>query len=313
MTSGLYLYCLKETGETRSPIEAAGVDGKGEIFMVAVGGVDAVVSRVDTDDFGAMQAKAREDIHWIKEKALAHEIVVEEAMGLSSAIARRRTSCADANAGTSLGLSRRDHTAHGTADGYRIWQSGLMPVIPVKFGVIFNDAKRIEEVIDKQIAAIKAAFDRIRGKQEWSIKLFLKDNQDFKDRVREQSEPLRRKSKELAALPAGKAYFMEAEFNEELERECSRLLDEEAAKLFDALKPFAAEVTRVKILDDKLTGRNDRMVFNSACLVEDGHLLKLEHAIAIMRDKLAEAGLLLEMSGPWPAYHFAEFTNERHL
>lgn len=295
----LYLYCLREPSRcgrdkagTAPEISGTypavggikshgvkGVNGKDGVTIRAFDGIEAIVSEVNLDDFGEMQKKAQEDIHWIKEKALAHEMVVEEAMGLSR--------------------SERDKMINN-----------LSSVIPVKFGVIFNNEERLAKVISEQSAAIKSAFDRIRAKQEWSVKLFLKDNQKIKDQVREQSEQLSEKSKTLAALPAGMAYFMEEEFNEELERECSRRLDEEAMKTFEELKPFAAEAALVKILDSKLTGRSERMVLNSAYLVANNHLPEFEKAVAIMREKLAGSGFLLEQGGPWPPYHFTEFTND---
>jgi hypothetical protein len=176
--------------------------------------------------------------------------------------------------------------------------------------VIFNNEERLAKVISEQSAAIRAAFDRIRAKQEWSVKLFLKDNQKIKDQVMEQSELFREKSKTLAALPAGMAYFMEEEFNEELERECSRRLDEEAMNAFEELKPFAAEATLVKILDSKLTGRSERMILNSAYLVANNHLPEFKNAVAKLREKLAPGGFLVEQSGPWPPYHFTEFAHE---
>jgi len=272
----LYLYCLREPVGTPlgtcHEIKSQGVNGKEGVIIRTFDGIEAVVSEVNTDNFEEMQKKAQEDIHWIREKALAHEMVVEEAMGKKN--------------------------------------NGSAPVIPVKFGVIFNNDERLVKVIGEQTAAIKAAFNRIRAKQEWSVKLFLKDNQKFKDQVREQSEQLSEKSNTLAALPAGMAYFMEEEFNGELERECSRMLDEEAMETFEELKPFAAEATLVKILDSKLTGRSERMILNSAYLVANIHLPEFEKDVSKMREKLAERGFLVEESGPWPAYHFTEFTND---
>lgn len=253
-------------------IKSPGVNGKDGVFIRDFDGIEAVISDVNLDDFGEMQKKAQEDIHWIKEKALAHEMVVEDAMGKSA--------------------------------------NNTVPVIPVKFGVIFNNEERLVKVISEQSAAIKSAFTRVRAKQEWSVKLFLEDNQKFKDLVREQNELLREKSKALAALPAGMAYFMEEEFNEEFERECSRRLDEEAMKTFEELKPFAVEAALVKILDSKLTGRSERMVLNSAYLVADSHLPEFENAVVKMSEKFAMRGFLVEQSGPWPAYHFTEFAHE---
>lgn len=286
MATGLYLYCLREPAGTlpetcpaSSGIKATAVDGKGRVTVRVLEGVEAIVSDLSLDDFGEMQKKAQEDIHWIREKAVAHERVVEEAMGKSR--------------------SERDKSANSS-----------VPVIPIKFGVIFNTDRRLAEVISGQRAAIRATFDRIRGKQEWSVKLFLKDAQEFKDQVKEQSNKMRRKSKEVAALPAGMAYFMEQELNEELERECSRRLDEEAMQTFEALKPFAAEAALVKLLDSKLTGRSERMVLNAACLVALNQVSEFADAIGKLRGGLEQRGFLLEESGPWPPYHFTEFAHD---
>lgn len=279
MATGLYLYCLREamatppeTSPAAGKIKAVAVDGHSRVFVRVFKGVEAVVSSLSLDDFGEMQKKAREDVHWIKEKALAHERVVEEAM---------------------------DKPAHSAA-----------PVIPVKFGVILNTDERLVDALDQQGTAIRIAFDRIRGKQEWSLKLFLKDAQKFKDQAREQNDTMRQKSKALAALPAGMAYFMEEELNEELERECSRKLDEEGLRTFEQFKPFVAESAQVKLLDGKLTGRRERMVLNSAHLVSNIHLPQFDRAVSEMRGKLAPRGFLLEQSGPWPAYHFTEFAHD---
>jgi hypothetical protein len=293
VATGLYLYCLREAAATPSEInpatsgiKEAAVDGKGRVTVRAFEGVEAIVSNLSLDDFGEMQKKAQEDIHWITERAVAHEMVVEEAMGRSREALEKFH-------------YERDKPANSS-----------VPVIPIKFGVIFNTDRRLAEVISGQRAAIRATFDRIRGKQEWSVKLFLKDNQNFKNQVKQQSNKLREKSKELAALPAGMAYFMEEEFNEELERECSWRLEEEGLRTFDQLKPFAAEAAQVKLLDSKLTGRSERMVLNAAYLVALDHLPKFGNAVATLRENLASAGFLLEQSGPWPAYHFTEFAHD---
>lgn len=261
----LYLYCLKEAGAVIPPIKAPGVNGQGGVFIRAFDGIAAVVSAGQPGDFEAMQKKAQDDICWIKEKALAHEMVVEEAMGKS------------------------------------------VPVIPVKFGVIFNTEARLAETLQGQKTEIRSAFDRIRGKQEWSVKLFLADPEKFKAQVREQDENFQAQSRQLAGLPAGQAYFMETELNAELERECARRLNAAAGQVFAELETLAAAAVKVKLLDGKLTGRRERMLLNAACLVAFSRLPEFRKMAAQLRARLAPGGFLLEERGPWPAYHFTEF------
>jgi len=275
----LYLYCLREPADCASAgtcsapgvIKAPAING-GRVFCRLFDGIEAVAGEVDGDFLDEMRGKAGEDVSWIKEKALAHELVVEEAMGLSGP-----------------------------------GQDKTIPVIPVKFGVLFNSADRLAEVLRREEKAIKAVFNRIRGRQEWGVKLFLGDKRTFAERIRMESEDLSAKHKALAALPAGRAYFMEEEFNEELERACSRRLDEEALKIFGQLASLAEEAAPAKILDGKLTGRNERMVLNAAFLVSLGRLGRFKDAVADLGAQLLPEGFLVERGGPWPAYHFTEF------
>ena len=273
MSSGLYLYCLSEPLGPPRPLKAGAVDGKGQVLVRSVAGISAVVSDLSLDDFGDMQKKARDDVLWIKQKALAHEKVVEEAMG-------------------------------GPANN-------PAPVIPMKFGVVFNTGQRLAETLCRQGKSIRAAFDRVRGKQEWSVKLFLKNAQQFKQQVREQSGGLRQKTTRLAALPAGMAYFMEQELEEELQNECSRRWDQEARRAYEQLTPLAAEAARVKLLDGKLTGRGEPMVLNSAFLVASDRLPAFADAVDKLRARLGRKGFLLEQGGPWPPYNFTEFAHVR--
>lgn len=314
MSHGLYLYCLREpTGSSSetchalSVIKSPGVNGRGGVFIRVFNGIEAVLGEVNPDDFGEMQKKAQGDIQWIKEKALAHEAVVEEAMGLS--INSMDKNSKDAAGPEARALPMID-SGKGRATASPPCRPDLIPVIPVKFGVIFKTEQRLAEVINSQCAAVKSAFDRIRGKQEWGVKIFLKDAGKFRELARMENDNLREKSKKIAELPAGRAYFMETEFNEELERECSRRLDKEAQQAYEQLKSYAAVAVMVKLLGRELTGREERMVLNSAYLIADIHLPEFTNAAAKLREKLGLEGFLVEQSGPWPAYHFTEFAHE---
>ena len=79
---GLYLYCVRKKPKTLRPFRAGGIEGKRGIFTIVHGDLEAVVSRVSLVKFTSVEIrkKAREDLDWIREKALIHEDVIEEAM-----------------------------------------------------------------------------------------------------------------------------------------------------------------------------------------------------------------------------------------
>jgi predicted ATPase len=123
------------------------------------------------EEFGSedILKKAKEDLSWIKEKALAHEKVIEQAMR----------------------------------------QNGnVLSVIPMKFGTIFKDEKGLEEVLDKDYFKIEKNLERIRGKQEWSVKVYLMDREKFGQAVKEKNESIKEKEEEMASLPEGMAAIL---------------------------------------------------------------------------------------------------------
>ena len=143
----LYLYCLRENPEGTSTISAKGIDGMGEVFIIPYQKLEAIASN-SSEGFASeeIQKKAQEDVNWIREKALAHEVVIEEAMSKGN---------------KALGL------------------------IPMRFGTIFKDRMSLENALNRDYPMIREVLERIHGKQEWSAKVYLKSKELFEQRIKE--------------------------------------------------------------------------------------------------------------------------------
>ena len=150
---GLYLYCVRKKTAVPSPFRAGGIEGKKEIFTITHGELEAVVSMVSLLKFtsGEIRKKAREDLDWIREKAIIHEHVIEEAM-------------------------------RGT--------DGLVQVIPMRFGIIFNDEAGLKETLDRTHAEMTGLLNKIQGKQEWNVKIYLMDEERLELTVKENNEEI---------------------------------------------------------------------------------------------------------------------------
>jgi len=268
--NGLYLYCLREESGGSPAISAKGIDGKGEIFIFPYRELEAVISSVSLDEFGSeeMQRKAREDLNWIKEKGVAHERVIEEAM-----------------------------TNNGK----------LISVVPMRFGVIFKDEAKLTESLDSNYAGIKRVLENIRDKQEWGVKAYLMDAGKFTQSIKEKNETVREKEKEIASLPEGIAFFMEEELKRIIAQEVDMELDNSANALFDRLTRQASASVKCNILARELTGKREPMVLNAAYLVSDGKIESFKHEVEGLKQQLYEKGLCLECSGPWPAFNFTGY------
>lgn len=267
---GLYLYCIREKTEEHPTFSIKGIDEKGEVFALIHRELEAVVSKISLEEFGSseIQKKSQEDLGWIKEKAVAHEKVIEEAM------------------------RNKDN---------------VLSVIPMRFGTIFKEKTSLKKALNKDYAKIKEVLERIRGKQEWSVKIYLKDRQKLEQAVKEKNEVIKEKEKEIASLPEGMAFFMEEELKEVISKETNRELKNIVDVSFESLKKKTADSIRNKILEKELTGRSEPMVLNAAYLVPEEKIEDFKKEIEDLNQKMQAKGFCLEYGGPWPAYNFTSF------
>jgi len=266
----IYVYCIKENTKEHPTFSIKGIDGKGEVFTLTHRELEAIVSKVSLEEFGSgeIQKKSQEDLGWIKEKAVAHEKVIEEAM------------------------RNKDN---------------VLSVIPMRFGTIFKEKTSLEEALNKDYAKIKEVLERIRGKKEWSVKIYLKDRQKFEQAVKEKNEVIKEKEKEIASLPEGMAFFMEEELKEVISKEMDRELKNIVDVPFESLKKKTADSIRNKILEKELTGRREPMVLNAAYLIAEEKIEDFKKEIEDLNQKMQAKGFCLEYSGPWPAYNFTSY------
>lgn len=268
---GLYLYCIREKTERRpSSFSIKGIAGKEEVFVISYRELEIVVSRVSLEEYGseAIQIKAQEDLSWIKEKAVIHENIIEAAME---------------NNGKILSL------------------------IPMKFGIIFKEEASLIETLSRDYQKIQKVIEGNRGKQEWSVKAYLKDKRIFERMVKEKNETIKEKERKMAALPEGMAFFMEQELNQAISEELNKELDNIAERLFDNMKKQAVGVVKNKILGKELIGKPEPMVFNAACLISEEKNGAFEKEAQRLNQEIQAKGLYLEYSGPWPAYNFTNY------
>ena len=267
---GLYLYCIREKTEDAPVFSERGIDGKGEVFTLDCRELEAVVSKVFLEEFTSeeIQKKAQEDMSWIKEKAIIHEKIIEEAMKVDDKV---------------------------------------LSLIPMRFGIIFKDRERLEKTLNEDHQSIKGVLERIKDKQEWSVKVYLKDRKKIEQVIKEKNEVIKEKEKEMASLSEGMAFFMEEELKDIMSEEMDKELNNIAEDLFESLSKQAVASVKNKILDKELTGRREPMILNLACLIPGEKIENFKKEAESLNQEIQTKGLYLEYNGPWPVYNFTSY------
>lgn len=266
----LYLYCIREKTETAEAFSTKGIDKKGEVIALEYRDLEAIISWVSLEEFSSeeIQKKAQEDLGWIKEKASVHEKVIEEAM-------------------------RKNHK--------------ILSLIPMRFGTIFKEKTTLEESLGRDYLKIKGVLGKIRGQQEWSIKVYLKDREKLERVIKEKGEAIKEKEKEIASLPEGMAFFIEEELRELISQEVGKELSRTVQSVFERLAEQAVASVKNKTLEKELTGRCEPMALNSAFLIPEEKTEDFQEAAEALDQEIETKGFWLECSGPWPCFNFTSY------
>lgn len=248
-----------------SGFSAKCIDG-GKIWILSYQDLEAVVSGVSLEKFGSaeIQKKAQEDINWIKEKAQIHERVIEQAMG----------------------------------------KKRLIPVIPMQFGVIFKTKENLEKNFKKHYKQFKKSLKNLVGKQEWGVRVFLKED-IFKKSIVQKNKAILLKNKEIESLPKGMAFFAQKEIDAIIDQAKDKELDRIIEDVYERIGQIALNKNKSKLLEKEFTGRTEEMILNAFYLLKQAKLAQFQNKIKKIKEKYHSQGFDIKITGPWPCYHFA--------
>lgn len=182
--------------------------------------------------------------------------------------------------------------------------SNLISVIPMKFGTIFKTEESLKECLRKNCQQFKDSLEKLKGKQEWGVKVYLKED-IFRKTIEEKNEAVLAKKKEIESMPKGMAFFAQKQIDEVIGQEKDKELDRITEEIFENLGQLAFSKNKSKLLEKDFTGRTEPMALNGFYLIEETKLAQFQKKVEELKEKYNGKGIIIEMTGPWPSYHFA--------
>ena len=104
--------------------------------------------------------------------------------------------------------------------------------------------------------------------------------------------------------PTGTDYLTQKKVQLESRRELRVAVGQTIQAVEQRLAGKAENCCRIRTLPGDLTGRSEEMVFNAAFLLPSSAQESWLETVQQVRHDVQQKGLLLEVSGPWPPYHF---------
>jgi hypothetical protein len=168
------------------------------------------------------------------------------------------------------------------------------PVLPARFATLFTSLDSLQQAVYEHREAITGFFDRLGDKQEWAVKGLL-----------DRAGALRRLGASAAPAPdtsPGSRYFQEKRIQAQLERDFNLRLKEFCRRAAAALGTQANGFRERPALGAVAEAE---VVLNWAFLVLPSALEDFRVRLDRFNGEEAFPGLLLTLTGPWPAYSFA--------
>ena len=179
---------------------------------------------------------------------------------------------------------------------------GQGPVLPVRFSTVFSSLAAAAESLLQHQEGLKTFFKDIACKQEWILKGFANLPQA---RARLTAERLAAEKNQLEGLSPGKRYFFEQKTKGAVDKETNFWLKGIGEKIETLARGASVGFNKCRVQSREASGRSEEMFFHGALLLSELKVAELVAMVDTWNECQKVLGLQIELSGPWPPYHFA--------
>jgi Gas vesicle synthesis protein GvpL/GvpF len=174
----------------------------------------------------------------------------------------------------------------------------LGAVVPFRLCTIYASDASLAEMLERERGPLRESLERLRGAREWGVKGFLAGGEARAD----EAEP--------AEASTGTEYLTRKRRAREAVEQARETVWEAVERIHAGLSEQAEAAVLARPHDRRLSGRDADMVLNGSYLVPDARLEHFRSAVAELGERFRDAGIELELTGPWPAYHFVEWAGD---
>jgi hypothetical protein len=169
---------------------------------------------------------------------------------------------------------------------------GRGAVVPFRMCTVYESPARVHEMLARERDHLTEALRRLRGMAEWGVKAYAVDRPDGESAATEPS--------------SGADYLSRKRADRDAAEVARQAVDAVVGSVHSELRARAADAVLSPPQTGPLAGHEGVMVLNAAYLVADADVDRFSGLVAELAGRYAGEGLELELTGPWPAYHFSE-------
>jgi Gas vesicle synthesis protein GvpL/GvpF len=163
-------------------------------------------------------------------------------------------------------------------------------VVPLRLPSLYQSLESLAATLGAASDRLERDLGRIQGKVEWAVKAYRTAEAD--------------RSAVSAGSASGRDYLIARSRDLSARNTVRQQLSEQVREIHNALGEVSAEQVRNQPQDAALSGRSEHMLLNGAYLVSRADEARFLELVGKIADSSLANGILVEVSGPWPAYNF---------
>ena len=170
--------------------------------------------------------------------------------------------------------------------------------IPMRLCTVYRDERGLKEMLEREHDVLGSGLRELRGKLEWGVKAFARgpDAQGGGQRSGVAAG--------TAGPGSGAAYLQSRLAERQAQERADGDLQQACEHVYSELGAVSVADRLGAIQRREVSGRDEPMILNALYLVENARRDGFLDRVAALREDVAEAGLTLEVTGPWPPYNF---------
>ncbi|OZU88408.1 hypothetical protein CIL03_12235 [Virgibacillus indicus] len=179
------------------------------------------------------------------------------------------------------------------------------PIIPMKFCTIYSGEESLAKKLDAHQENMIELLEFIKDKEEWIMKIYC-DPSKVRENVSEQNTTIDQKRKEIGEMSPGRQYLEKRKLDQLIDQEADREKDSFASNIHEALASISLQNEVKKNWNKDVTGRTEEMCWNSVYMLKNTAVDDFLNHVKELQDKWEPSGWQIEVTGPWPSYHYAK-------
>jgi hypothetical protein len=190
-------------------------------------------------------------------------------------------------------------------DSVLTWASEMGGVVPLPMFTLFSSADAVRAMLSERSAELLPVLARVAAAREYTLRIFRLDAV-LADTLPTHSPRLAALAERAESASPGQRYLIERKLDTERRAELRRVGSEVAVEVYDALAALSIDAVRDPLPATRDGGSSAGVaVLDASFLVRRDATVEFQGSLTELTKRREPSGFRFELTGPWPAYHFA--------